>query len=528
MINLIAPEYYNFTEEVEKFSKDPYKVAIKWVGTDGSEKNITYVSLVEKMNRYANALVNLGLKKGDRVLIITQKVPESYYIYLACLKAGLVMIPCSEMLRAKDLTYRINHSEASAVIVYNHLTNEVDSITEPIPTLKYKLIIGEHETEGWTSVTRFAENESAYFVGEKTKRDEMALLPYTSGTTGNPKAVVHNHGWFFAHLQIAPSLWLDIKEGDLVWATAAPGWQKWIWSPFVSTIGMGATAFVYNGRFDAANYLQLLQKYQVNVLCCTPTEYRFMAKLNNLSDYSLPALRSAVSAGEPLNVQVIETFQKEFGITVRDGYGQTENTLLIGTLPGTKLKKGSMGKAIPGYQVEIINHEGKPCAIGEVGDIAVHKSTPTLFKEYYKDFERTQKAYRGDWYLTGDQAKKDEDGYFWYEGRSDDIIISSGYTIGPFEVEDALTKHPLVRECAVVASPDPDRGNVVKAFVVLVDPHMEKGEDLIAKLQEHVKNLTAPYKYPRKIEFVEELPKTASGKIRRVELRQKEMQQPQK
>jgi len=270
--------------------------------------------------------------------------------------------------------------------------------------------------------------------------------------------------------------------------------------------------------------LQLLQKYQINVLCCTPTEYRFMAKLNNLSDYSLPALRSAVSAGEPLNVQVIETFQKEFGITVRDGYGQTENTLLIGTLPGTKLKKGSMGKAIPGYQVEIINHEGKPCAIGEVGDIAVHKSTPTLFKEYYKDFERTQKAYRGDWYLTGDQAKKDEDGYFWYEGRSDDIIISSGYTIGPFEVEDALTKHPLVRECAVVASPDPDRGYVVKAFIVLVDSDIEKGEELIAELQEHVKNLTAPYKYPRKIEFVEELPKTASGKIRRVELRKKEMQ----
>jgi acetyl-CoA synthetase len=323
---------------------------------------------------------------------------------------------------------------------------------------------------------------------------------------------------------MAGKLWLDVREGDLVWATAAPGWQKWVWSPFVSAIGLGATAFVYNGKFHPEKYLQLLQEHEINVLCCTPTEYRFMAKLNDLSKYSLPKLRSAVSAGEPLNAQVIATFKEQFGIDVRDGYGQSENTMMIGNLPGMKIKPGSMGKPLPGYVIDIIDEKGEPVRPGEVGDIGVHRSLPALFKEYYKDPGRTEAAFRGEWYITGDQAKKDEEGYFWYEGRSDDIIISSGYTIGPFEVEDALTKHPAVKECAVVASPDPDRGSVVKAFIVLRNPEDKNREDLIPEIQDHVKRLTAPYKYPRKIEFVDELPKTTSGKIRRVELRQKELE----
>ena len=524
MENLVAPQYYNFTQEVEKYATDPNKIAIKWVSAEREVKEVTYGKLVEKMNKYANALTNLGIKKGDKVLIISPKVLESYYIYLACFKAGIVVIPCSEMLRAQDLSYRINHSGAVGVIVYNHLTTEIDAIKEVTPTLNFKLTIGHEKTEGWISLSELAASESTTFTGAKTSRDDMSMLPYTSGTTGNPKAVVHNHGWAYAHLQIASKQWLDIKEGDLVWATAAPGWQKWIWSPFVSTLGLGATAFVYGGRFDAETYLELLQDFKINVLCCTPTEYRFMAKLDNLSKYDLRNLRSAVSAGEPLNVQVIETFKKEFNITVRDGYGQTENTLIVGVLPGMEIKEGSMGKPVPGYKIEVVDEDGNPCKPGVVGDIAVHKSTATLFKEYYKDPEKTKQAYRGNWYLTGDQAKKDEDGYFWYVGRSDDIIISSGYTIGPFEVEDALTKHPAVRECAVVASPDPERGNVVKAYIVLRDSVTTDREALTKELQEHVKTLTAPYKYPRKIEFIEELPKTTSGKIRRVELRERERQ----
>ena len=262
----------------------------------------------------------------------------------------------------------------------------------------------------------------------------------------------------------------------------------------------------------------------VNVLCCTPTEYRLMAKVDNLADYQLPNLHSAVSAGEPLNREVIDTFRKHFNIDVRDGYGQTENTLLVGVTKGMELKSGSMGKPTPGNRVEIINEEGRVCSVGEVGDIAVHVETPALFKNYYKDPERTAMQFRGDYYVTGDKAKMDEEGYFWFEGRGDDIIISSGYTIGPFEVEDALVKHPLVKECAVVASPDEIRGFIVKAFVVLKDDVDSTDPELTKTLQEHVKALTAPYKYPRKIEYIAELPKTTSGKIRRIELRTKELE----
>ncbi|MEG0260308.1 MAG: AMP-binding protein, partial [Lysinibacillus sp.] len=351
---------------------------------------------------------------------------------------------------------------------------------------------------------------------------DIAFLAYTSGTTGNPKAAVHTHSWGYAHLRTTAPNWLGVKSGDLVWATSSPGWQKWIWSPFLATLGSGATAFVYKGKFTADKYLALLQQFQINVLCCTPTEYRFMAKTNNLSQYNLSALRQAVSAGEPLNSEVIDVFKKQFDIQVRDGYGQTENTLLVGTMVGMKTKPGSMGKPTPGNYVEIVDDFGMPTAIGEVGDIAVHHTTPALFKTYYKDDERTKMQFRNDWYITGDRAYKDEDDYFWFEGRSDDVIISSGYTIGPFEVEDALTKHVAVKEAAVVASPDETRGHIVKAFIILNDGVSKEDSTLIEKLQNHVKTLTAPYKYPRAIEFVEELPKTSSGKIRRVELRQRE------
>jgi acetyl-CoA synthetase len=340
----------------------------------------------------------------------------------------------------------------------------------------------------------------------------------------NPKGVVHTHGWAFAHLKTAAPKWLCIEESDTVWATAGPGWQKWIWSPFLSVLGSGATGFVYNGKFEPKKYLSLLQKYLVNVLCCTPTEYRLMAKVDNLSEYQLPNLHSAVSAGEPLNREVIDTFRKYFNIDVRDGYGQTENTLLVGVTKGMALKAGSMGKPTPGNRVEIINEDGEVCQVGEVGDIAVHLETPALFKNYYKDPERTAMQFRGDYYVTGDKAKMDEEGYFWFEGRGDDIIISSGYTIGPFEVEDALVKHPYVKECAVVASPDEIRGFIVKAFVVLKEDVDANDPELTPNLQEHVKLLTAPYKYPRKIEYLSELPKTTSGKIRRIELRQKELE----
>jgi acetyl-CoA synthetase len=519
--SLVAPQTYNVFHEVEKYADQSNRLAIMWANEKGKREEVTYQQLIAKTNQFANALKKKGLSKGDRVLIILPRIPEAYYAYLACLKAGFVIIPCSEMLRSKDLSYRIQHANAKAVIAHSDSVKEVTNIQEDLLTLTMKWVVGG-VAEGWNDLNYIATNESDYFEGPTTTRDEMAFLPYTSGTTGNPKAVVHTHGWAYAHLQVASKMWLDVQAGDVVWATASPGWQKWVWSPFLSTIAVGATAYVYHGKFDPNEYLQRLQDEEINVLCCTPTEYRLMAKVENIHQYKLPELRSTVSAGEPLNRQVIETFKEAFQVDVRDGYGQTENTLLIGTLRGMEIKPGSMGKPTPGNEVTIINEEGLPVLPGEVGDIAVHKDAPALFKEYYKDPERTAMSFRGDYYITGDQAKLDEDGYFWFEGRSDDIIISSGYTIGPFEVEDALTKHAAVRECAVVASPDEVRGNIVKAFIVLRNENEYNKDELVSVLQDHVKQLTAPYKYPRRIEFVEELPKTSSGKIRRVELRKQE------
>lgn len=517
---LIAPPQYNMTEEIERFSQDEHRQAIRWLNANGERRTISYKELVGKMNQYANALTSNGVTRGDRVLVIIPRLPEAYFVYLACLKAGIVPIPCSEMLRASDLEYRITHADVRAVIAYHTFTDEVNKITTSLDALNRKLIIGAHE-DGWIPLDEQASAASNVFETAPTSRDDMAFLSYTSGTTGKPKGAVHSHGWGYAHVRTAASKWLAVREGDIVWATAAPGWQKWIWSPFLSTIMLGATAFVYHGSFDASTYLQLIQDEKINVLCCTPTEYRIMAKLDRIADYDLSSLRSAVSAGEPLNRPVIDTFLKHFNLQVRDGYGQTENTLLIGTLEGMEQRPGSMGMPTPGNRISIIDMDGEETPVGEVGDIAVHKSCPALFKEYYREPERTLAAFRGDWYITGDKAYRDEDGYFWFEGRGDDIIISSGYTIGPFEVEDALNKHAAVQECAVVAAPDEIRGHIVKAFIVLKEGYSAQDEEaLIQELQEHVKTLTAPYKYPRKITFLDELPKTTSGKIRRVELRQ--------
>lgn len=516
---LLAPLNYNLVEEIEKHAKDATRIALKWENEQGERSEITYRSLLDKVNRIGNALLNQGLEVGDKVLVIIPRLIDAYAVYLGALKAGLVVIPSSEMLRTKDIQYRITHGDVKAVICYGLYTSEFKEIREYENLIK--IVVNGSEAD-WLSLEELMTKQSTEMDIAKTKSDSMAFLSYTSGTTGNPKGVVHTHGWAFAHLKTAAKNWLSIEEKDVVWATAGPGWQKWIWSPFLSVLGSGATGLIYHGKFNPEKYLQLLDEYKVNVLCCTPTEYRIMAKVDNLENYSLSALHSAVSAGEPLNREVIETFQHYFDVKVRDGYGQTENTLLVGVMKDMEIRAGSMGKPTPGNDVIIINEEGLPCSIDEVGDIAVHKDTPALFKEYYKDHERTAKQYRGDYYITGDRAKMDKDGYFWFEGRSDDIIISSGYTIGPFEVEDALVKHPLVKECAVVASPDKVRGKIVKAYIVLKDHSKHEDREIIPLLQEYVKNQTAPYKYPREIEFIEELPKTSSGKIRRIELRQRE------
>ena len=513
--SLIAPEHFNLASEISKH--DSNKIALRWENELGETRTISYAQLITKANKLANGLTKLGLEKGDRVVVMTTRLIESYVIYLACLKAGIVISPTSELLRAKDIVYRLNHSEAKAVISYSELIKEFENISEETPFLQFKIAFGQ-EVPNWISLEALVENESETFSDVDTLSEDYAFLAYTSGTTGQPKGVVHSHGWGYAHLRIAASKWLNISEEDLVWATASPGWQKWVWSPFLSILGSGATGFIYHGRFNPHKYLRILQDNKINVLCCTPTEYRMMAKLNDLSSFNLIDLHTAVSAGEALNREVIDVFKNQFNILIRDGYGQTESTLLIANLNTNENKLGSMGQPLLQEFIEVVDENGQPAPINEVGTIAIRSDFPALFKQYYKNPVTTASSYQGQYFLSGDRAMKDEDNYYWFQGRKDDVIISSGYTIGPFEVEDALMKHKAVKECAVVALPDPIRGNVVKAYVVLQEGTLGTAE-LTKELQGFVKNLTAPYKYPRVIEYIEALPKTDSGKIRRVELR---------
>ncbi len=519
---LVAPEWYNITDEFEKYAKDSTKNALIIYNEHSDVQFITYAHLLERANQAAHVFTKNGLTKGDVILVMVPRSVEAYIVYIAALKAGLTIIPSSEMLRTKDIEYRIHHADAKAVVAFEPYIEQFDQVGN-LQNIQ-QFVIGDAHEPWQPLVDKMRKQPTTYISSTPTKSTDHAFLAYTSGTTGNPKAAVHTHSWGYAHLRTTAPHWLGVQENDIVWATAAPGWQKWIWSPFLAILGSGATAFVYKGKFDAATYLALLEKFKMNVLCCTPTEYRFMAALENLQEYDISSIRQAVSAGEPLNSEVIKKFSDIFHLQVRDGYGQTENTLLVGTMVGMGARVGSMGKPTPGNTVDIIDDFGEPVAIGEVGDIAVHRETPALFKTYLNDPERTNLQFRGDWYITGDRAYKDADGYFWFEGRGDDVIISSGYTIGPFEVEDALMKHPTVKEVAVIASPDKVRGNIVKAFIILHNG-VNGNQELIQSLQNHVKSLTAPYKYPRAIEFVTELPKTASGKIRRVELRQQELEQ---
>ena len=518
---LVAPELYNIVSEFEKYATGDNRHALIYINSVGEKKEISYDELLNRSNQAANVFITNGLKKGDVVLVMVPRLLEAYITYIGALKAGLVVIPSSEMLRSSDIEYRLIHSKAKAIVSYAAFSDQFYEVKN-MDSIKH-FVIG-NATKTQLSLTELMENASSVFEESGTKSSDVAFLSYTSGTTGSPKGAVHTHGWGYAHLRTTGANWLGIEAGDVVWATSAPGWQKWIWTPFLSVLGSGAIGLVYDGKFDVERYFSLIKENNVNVLCCTPTEYRFMGLAENLKQYDLSSIRSAVSAGEPLNREVINTFKNTFALDVRDGYGQTENTLLVGTMLGMEARLGSMGKPTPGNRVEIITDDGIPAKVGDVGDIAVHVSTPALFKEYLNEPERTRTQFRGEYYVTGDRAKVDEDGYFWFEGRGDDIIVSSGYTIGPSEVEEVLLKHPTISECAVVASPDDIRGNIVKAFIVLKNPLREKKEELIVELQNHVKKFTAPYKYPRKIEFIDEMPKTASGKIMRVELRKREQQ----
>jgi acetyl-CoA synthetase/medium-chain acyl-CoA synthetase len=515
-----VPEDFNFARDVIDSLAREDRVGLVFVDSQGRRRDFSFAEIAGASQRWASVLRDAGIAKGDRVLVVLPKIPEWLFAMTALLRIGAVGVPSTDQLRANDLLYRANHSGAIAAIAHSSNALEVKAIAPDAPGVRHWLLTGD-EREGWISADRLV-RDAQPFEGESTLKDDMAYIVYTSGTTKDPKGVVHLVAYTYAKRMQARA-WFDVRPDDLAWCTAATGWAKSLWNVLLGPWSCGAAIVLHEGGFDPQQRLNFIRDLGVTVLCQAPTEYRLEAKLPDLGRrWKLPKLRHCVSAGEPLNPEVIERWKAAFGLTILDGYGQTENTLLVANLPGLPVRPGSMGKPTPGHDVAVVDERGKVCEPGEVGDIALRGDPPTLFAGYYKNEEETRASRRGEWYVTGDRAQADDEGYLWFVGRADDVISSGAYRIGPFEVESALLEHPAVQESAVVGSPDPDRGNIVKAFVVL-RKEFEASDALVKELQDHCKRVTAPYKYPREIEFVPDLPKTRSGKIRRVELRQAEL-----
>jgi acetyl-CoA synthetase/medium-chain acyl-CoA synthetase len=520
-----VPEKFNFARDVvDKWAtQDPEQLALFWVDDDGYEEKRTYADISRASRKLGNVLADLGVKRGDVVIIMLGRELAWWEICTACLRMGAILSPGTTQLTAKDIAYRVNRAEATCFITTEAHAPKLEAVADECPTLKARLIIGTRR-EGWTSYEDALASASEQFETADTDSDENAICYFTSGTTGQPKMALHTHASYPLGHVTTGTYWLDQRPGDLHWNISDTGWAKAAWSSYFGPWNCGSTVFVHHAvAFDPKKTLDLLQKYPITTLCGPPTVYRMLV-LQDLSHYSFSHLRYCIGAGEPLNPEIIEAWRQATGNIIRDGYGQTETVLLCGSFPCIEPRYGSMGKPAPGIDLKVIDNDGNIVPPNQEGDIAVriHPERPLgLFKEYWKDSERTAATVNGQWYITGDRAYVDEEGYFWFVGRADDVILSAGYRIGPFEVESALIEHPAVAESAVVASPDEVRGAVVKAFVVLA-PGYEASDTLVEELQDYVKQVTAPYKYPRKLEFVDSLPKTISGKIRRIELRERE------
>src|ERR671916_1907335 len=517
-----TPERFNFGRDVVDRWAAQDRAAMVWLGTSGEERRLDFAQFSVLSNRFANAARALGVGRGDRVMVLLGKVPEWHAILTGLLKLGAIAIPCAPQLRSGDLKFRAEHSGSVAMISGPEGIGEVEKMRRDAPSLRHFVSVGG-ENEGWEPFEELVEGAPDDFASEDTSSDDGAFILYTSGTTKNPKGVLHTHGYTHAK-RMQARYWLDLQEGDRLWCTSGTGWAKSIWNVILGPWSCGAEIFFHEGGFDPAERLELVQRYGITVLCQAPTEYRLLTKTPELQSADLSRLRHAVSAGEPLNPPVIERWRDLHGITIYDGYGQTENTLLVANYPGLEVRPGSMGMPSPGCEVRIIDEDGDELSPGEQGDIALSADNPGLMKGYWQQPEETEDVMRNGFYLTEDRGSRDEDGYIWFEGRSDDVIISAGYRIGPFEVEEAVIGHPAIAESAAVGKPDEERGEIVKAYAVLTGGY-EPSEELIEEIQEHAKSVTAPYKYPREIEFIDELPKTASGKIRRVELRQRDTEE---
>ncbi|MCX5735164.1 MAG: AMP-binding protein [candidate division NC10 bacterium] len=523
-INL--PERFNFAYDVvDRIAQEsPDKPALVWCDDKGDEARFSFAEIAEHSTRAANFFLSLGIGRGDPVMLILKRRYEYWFCLLALHKIGAIAIPATHLLTRKDIVYRNNAASVKTVVAVDEpaVLNNVDAAAAESPALLHRISLGGARA-GWLSLSEGMDKAGSSLERMPTENGDTSLLYFTSGTTGMPKMVQHDFVYPLGHILTA-KYWQNVEDGGLHLTVADTGWAKAAWGKIYGQWICGSAVFVYDyDRFLPTNLLGVISKYKVTSFCAPPTIYRFFIK-EDLRQYDFSALRSCVVAGEPLNPEVYHRFKSLTGLSLKEGYGQTEMTLAVAVYPWVEPKPGSMGLPSPGYDIDLLNEHGQSCAVGEKGEIVVRtdKRAPIgMFLGYHRDPELTGSVWHGGIYHTGDVAWRDEDGYLWFVGRTDDVIKSSGYRIGPFEVESALIEHPAVLECAVTGVADPDRVQLVKASVVLAKGYTASPE-LSTELQEHVKKTTAPYKYPRIIEFVTELPKTISGKIRRVEIRERD------
>jgi acyl-coenzyme A synthetase/AMP-(fatty) acid ligase len=524
---LDVPFGFNFTRDVvDAWAKrEPDKVALVRVDANGENREeLTFTDISRLANRVGNAFQALGLQPGDRAFIMSHRIPQWWGLLCGMFKIGLVPMPATTLCTARDIEYRVNKAAASALIVDVDGLAKAEEVRDKLPSVKHWICINSSEP-GWTSLDDLVGRASdAEPAPRETKSSDPLLLYFTSGTVAYPKMVQHTHASYgFGH-EITGRFWQDLVPTDSQFTISDTVWAKAAWGCLFPQWRLGASVFIWDqrGKMDPTLCLRVLEESGATVFCAPPTLYRAFAQLP-LHEANLSSVRHSIGAGEPLNPEIIKIWKDATGTIIHDGYGQTETTNLVANYPCMEVRPGSMGRPCPGVEVDIVDDGGDRCGVGEEGVISVQISPQrpvNLMTGYWRDDDATAKAMRNGWYYTGDRATRDEDGYIWFVGRDDDVITSSAYRIGPFEIESALVEHPAVAESAVVGKADPERTQIVKAYVVLAAGYAGS-EALVSELQDHVKKVTAPYKYPREIEFVAELPKTISGKIRRADLRRK-------
>lgn len=527
---LIVPEHFNFAYDIvdEWAAKEPDKKALLWTNDQGECREFTFSDIKKYTDQTASYFQTLGLKKGDIVMAVLKRRYEFWFTIVALHKIGVTIIPATHLLTKKDIVYRNNAADITAIVAVGEepIITHINDARSESPSIKHLISVGPIIPEGWEDFHKGIENAPEFVpMPLVNKNDDIMIISFTSGTTGDPKMVTLDFLYPLGHI-ITAKYWQNLTENSLHLTIADTGWLKAVWGKLYGQWIVGSCVFVYDHeKFVPADILHKIGQYKVTSLCAPPTIFRFLIR-EDLTNFDLSSLEYCTIAGEALNPEVYNQFYKLTGIKLREGYGQSETTLSVLTTPWIEPKPGSMGLPSPQYDIDVLTPDGRSAEVGEEGQVVIRtdKEYPIgLFKGYYRNQQLTDECYQDNIYYTGDVVWKDEDGYFWFVGRADDVIKSSGYRIGPFEVESALMTHPAVVECAITGVPDEIRGQVVKATIILAKEYKDKaGAALIKEIQNHVKNVTAPYKYPRIIEFVDELPKTISGKIRRTEIRSKD------